>query len=219
MKFFLFVLFMFIVPINFALGSKNVEGYGVYEPTKEMDAFRDKITGLTRGWHGANLLKWEQQIDQLAKENPGFQMLKCHVNDCDCHKQGTKSTEKSSIEKQLKKSIAPSCIYSLNCYTYAGVVALLEQYPADKDEAVAIWNRLESIYDLPRKQVECLEDAHIIGYEGGHWGVYRGNGIVESTGGLLPVLFRHKIFQVPINYSNKVHGIQIDIESLISKQK
>lgn len=167
----------------------------IYEPTVESNEFRKAVKGLC-GCHTTpeEADRWEKKIRKLEKDNPDFKLLHNHVDTCDCQKTGTIGGE-----------VCAGCLSLLGCHDYAYYIIAMEQCPGGELKTTAIkegspqgsfdWSDFEI--------VENPEDSHLVFYpEGNHFGIYRGNGVVESTLGLRVLL--HKLFQVPPSYGDTV---------------
>jgi len=117
--------------------------------------------------------------------------------------------------KLLWQKATVGCFFNTACQGYSYTRVLLEKFPDKKAAIAMIKDSSRPPWEFPWKRVETLEEADLVYYDGGHWAVHVGDGIIESVWGSFIVLFRHKLFQVPNTYGNKVSFSKLDIEALL----
>jgi hypothetical protein len=213
-QFFVGVLFLFIT-LNAA--------YGFSGPDPE-DKFREAI-GSSHIFKGHISLEYAskrtEEIKELEIKFPGFRLINNHLGCRGCEDEYLRAIIKkgdTSLDRFrfLKNCAAKGeCWYSLtNCIDYAYFTAIFENCP-DQDAAIAIINYLmrEGVYIKVFKLIETQEvddpkEAVLAIYSNNngptHFGIYRGDGVVESKWGLMGAIFQHKVFQLPPEYGDKV---------------
>ncbi len=153
---------------------------------------------------------------KLEEQNPGFTMIQNHIKNCDCQdKKTTGDVEKDTMRARWQK-VTLRFVLLAECARYACSTILLEQLP-DVEQALTLAkdSQLAPHY-FSWQNIEDPEEAHLVYYftsTGGHWGVYRGNGVVESTWGWSQTLFRHGIWQVPKQYGNEAKFYKLNVSN------
>lgn len=210
-----------------------------YTPDEETENFRKTVksshifNGYTTPEYG---LKRTPEIKEFEKF-PGFEVLYNHLPCRGCESEASRRSirEGSTLDHRfrfIKDQASPnSCWHGIgNCKDYALSTIILEKCP-NKDEAILILNycikktlwcpfgtaEIFKFIDYP--QVETPEEATLVIYskgpqKGTHYGIYRGNGVVESKWGSMRTIFRHKVFQVPLEYGDNVSFHKIVFKKL-----
>lgn len=213
-QFFAGVLFVFII-LNTA--------YGFSGPDPE-DKFREAIESshVFKGYISPGLAsRRTEQIKEFEEDFPGFRLINNHLACESCEDEDSRSIIKKGDApldrfRFLKDCAAKGgCWYSRrNCIDYAYITAIFENCP-DQDAAVAIIDYLmrEGVYIkvfnfIETQEVDDPEEAVLVIYSNNngptHFGIYRGDGIVESKWGGINAIFQHKVFQVMPSYGDEV---------------
>jgi hypothetical protein len=198
------------------------------------DDFRKAINNLYAlrgGVDQQHVAQATEEFREIERRFPGFLMIENHLA---CPGVCLSTYSQTSIKEKgdgrtLKDRFLyltsqdtfyrGACWYNVaNCKSYAFYTFVLESWP-NKDEAVSIihyWVKKKFYYTdfLDLHKIEASEEAQLVCYEKRHWGICRGNGTIESKWGFIPLIFRHKLFQVPLDYGHKVSFYKVGFKSL-----
>ena len=206
-----------VITLSFLLFSMSSAECMQYEPDEETDRFRNEVSTsyIFKGYMGlSEAPNRTRQINELSTTFPDFQVINNHFSCNACHKGGSEFLQALDQGQTLNtlssicKAELSDCWYKgHNCMDYAFYTLVIEQHP-DKISTLKYLMK-EGIYSFFKiaglEEVENPEEAHVVIYpDGCHYGIYRGNGIVESKWGGMRAVFRHKLWYVPNSYCNRI---------------
>jgi hypothetical protein len=126
--------------------------------------------------------KRNAELRQFAAKFEGFEVIDNHLECAACFSRQCEFSHKQ-------------------CFDYAFQTILLEKRPPNiRLDTIKTVDNLNFRDFIRLEETLNHEEAEFVMYEGGHYGIYRGNGIVESKWGWTRAVFRHKEWQVPESY-------------------
>jgi hypothetical protein len=182
-------------------------GVALVAPTPEDELFGKEYESTYR-FDGDELRK---KLKELEGKFPGFRMIEDHLTCKGCIPLDDLNEMKTKPKLPLTKRFAclmsfeapQKCAYlTYHCQEYAFLTLVLEEWP-NEDEALAILAYLKGYFYYANffelQKVENPEEAKLViyGRYNNHYGIYRGNGVVDSKWGGEKAIYRHNLFQHP----------------------
>ena len=207
----------FISTILFLFFSTNIaQSCLEYQPDEKTDEFRKAIKS-SYAFNGYITLEYapnrRKEIKGIEQKFPGFKLIEDHLSCDHCGKNLNNGHTIIDRFSFLKERHHPrECWYDyINCIDYAFYTIILEDHP-NKDAAISIisYCMKNGIFTnggifnfIELQETNTLEEARLLVYEGVHYAINGGNGVIESKWGSLRGVFQHGPFQVPFNYGDK----------------